>query len=250
METHTIRISLSYAALVCLTLCALGPVVFAQALPQTSVIERLQEGGAALGTFTRSPRPELDYIVIDAQYGALDLSAIRASIAGLNEDQTAVVRTPLAAREAPEAVIRQLLAAGAHGLMFPDVETRAQAQAAIHAMAAEAAGLWPLDSAGQLIAMVQIESPRGIANLEQILEVAGIGVLFLGPTDIASAIGAEGPDATEVEAMVQDVLAVCLARDIACGYPIVADSPRDAEAQSEARLAQGFKVLAVMVRAP
>jgi 2-keto-3-deoxy-L-rhamnonate aldolase RhmA len=96
--------------------------------------------------------------------------------------------------------------------------------------------------------MIQIESLTGIAHLDEILEVPGIGVIFLGPTDIATAIGAEGPDAASVEALVQEVLAACLANNIPCGYPIVAPTPEAAERETARRLAEGFKVLAVMTR--
>ena len=108
------------------------------------------------------------------------------------------------------------------------------------------ADVWPLDPEGKLIAMIQIESPTGIDNLDEILDVPGIGVIFLGPTDMATAIDAEGPNAPEVESLVQGVLQVCVERNIPCGYPIVATSPEEAERETARRLAEGFKVLAVM----
>jgi 2-keto-3-deoxy-L-rhamnonate aldolase RhmA len=218
------------------------------------IIENLQSGRPVIGTFTRTPSAELDFAIIDVQYGDFDIEEVRAAIAGMPRGNKSplvapIVRTPLAARDNPQNIAEQLLDAGAHGLMFPDVETKAQAMAAMTSMATDKGDVWTSDSNGTLVAMIQIESPRGIANLDEILEVPGIGVLFLGPTDMATAIGAEGPDAAAVEVMVQEVLAVCLARDIACGYPILATSAVDAERQTAQRLAEGFKVLAVMTRA-
>jgi 4-hydroxy-2-oxoheptanedioate aldolase len=217
------------------------------------VIENLQEGKPVIGTFTRSPNIDLDFAVIDEQYGDFDISGVRSAIAAMRTSDalssvTPIVRTPLSARDAPAAIVEQLIQAGAYGFMFPDVETKAQAAAAITSMQIGQSETWPLSPQGKLVAMIQIESPQGIANLNDILDVPGIGVIFLGPTDMATFIGAEGPDAPRVESMVQAVLKVCLARDIACGYPIVATSPEDAERQISDRLAQGFKVLAVMTR--
>ena len=236
------------------SLMLLSLPLFAQNVSINPVIENLKTGRPVIGTFTRTPSAELDFAIIDVQYGEFDIEEVRAAIAGMRDGNNSssvapIVRTPLAARDNPQTVAEQLLDAGAYGLMFPDVETKAQAMAAMASMATGKGDVWTSSSNGSLVAMIQIESLRGIANLNEILEVPGIGVLFLGPTDMATAIGAEGPDAAAVEVMVQEVLAVCLARDIACGYPILANSPIDAERQTAQRLAEGFKVLAVMMRA-
>ena len=71
-------------------------------------------------------------------------------------------------------------------------------------------------------------------------------MVFLGSTDLATSTGEEGPNARRVEALVQQVLEVCVARGVPCGYPIVARSHEDAERETARRLAEGFKVLAVM----
>ncbi len=89
----------------------------------------------------------------------------------------------------------------------------------------------------------------GIQNLDEILDVPGIGVIFLGPTDLATSAGEDGPNAPRVDALVHQVLEACLARNIPCGYPIVARTPEDAERETARRLAEGFKVLAVMTTA-
>ncbi len=236
---------------------ALQPLYAQEVAPVNRVIERLQQGLPAIGTFTRSARPDLDFAVIDEQYGAFDIDGVRAAVVAIRAGEgapaiTPVVRIPLAMRDTPEAVVRQVLDAGALGVMFPDVETRAQAISAINSMRigrAAGADVWPLDPAGKLVAMIQIETLTGIENLDEILDVPGIGVIFLGPTDLATSAGEDGPNAPRVDALVQQVLEACLERNIPCGYPIVASSPEDAERQTARRLAEGFKVLAVMTTA-
>ena len=256
--------------------------------PVNRIIENLFRDSPAIGTFTRTPEMDIDFTVIDEQYGEFDINDVRKALVDMRVNNRSpivapIVRIPLAARDAPQDVVRQLLDAGVFGIMFPDIETQEQATAAISSMrfpqtAAAAdqvppgvrgsgsgsapgywgtseeeyrtlADVWPLDPAGKLVAMIQIESLTGIRALNEILEVPGIGVIFLGPTDLASSTGAEGPNAPTVEALVQEVLQVCLARNIPCGYPIVATSHQEAERETARRLAEGFKVLAVMTRA-
>ena len=247
---RAVRFYRSKAVLAILTML-LPAIGFAQQQDTPPVIANLQSDRPVIGTFTRTPSPDLDFVVIDAQYGAFDITGIRETITSIKQSDhsnkvAAIVRTPLAVRDMPQQVVSQLLGAGVDGLMFPDVETRAQAQAAVDSMRTGGNGLWPVDPEGKLIAMIQIESPTAIQNLEDILEVAGVGVLFLGPTDMATAIGADGPDAAAVETMVQEVLQVCLARNIPCGYPIVAPDQESAGQETARRLAEGFRVLAVM----
>ena len=265
------------------------PVLYAQdEAPINRVIERLRQGRPAIGTFTRTASPDLDFAVIDEQYGEFDIAAVREALVGMQTGNGApvvapIVRIPLAAREAPHAVVKQLLDVGVFGVMFPDIETKEQAMTAISSMRfAQGAGagdpvpaglrgsgsgsapgywglseddyraradVWPLDPSGKLVAMLQIESLAGLEHLHEILDVPGIGVIFLGPTDLAISAGEEGPNAPRVEALVQEVLEVCLARNVPCGYPVVAPTRDDAERETAKRLAEGFKVLAVMTTA-
>ena len=225
--------------------------------PVNRVVDQLQQGRPAIGTFTRTARPDLDFAVIDEQYGDFDIDGVREAVVAIRAGSgasaiTPVVRIPLAERDAPAAVVSQVLDAGASSVMFPDIETRAQAISAVNSMRvgrAAGADVWPLDPDGRLVAMLQIETLAGIENLHEILDVPGIGVIFLGPTDLAASAGEDGPNAPRVDELVHRVLEVCLERDIPCGYPIVARTPEDAERQTARRLAEGFKVLAVMTTA-
>ena len=219
------------------------------------IINKLDAGEAVIGTFTRDPRFDLDFVVIDEQYNNINFTLLRRMIYDLSDGDGSpvvapIVRPPLAMRDNPEQVVPQIIEAGAYGILFPDIENRQQTEVAIASMKLDRDEIWGSGDYETLVAMIMIESPEGISNLQEIIQVPGVGVLFVGPTDMASYINAEGPNAPQVEAMVQEVLAVCLKSGIACGYPIVANSIEDAERQTANRLEQGFKVLAVMTRAP
>ena len=256
--------------------------------PLNRVIQRLQQDRPAIGTFTRTAGVDLDFAVIDVQYGEFNIDEVRQALAGMRTGNAAptvapIVRIPYDARDAPQAVVTQLLDAGVFGVMFPDIETKEQVMTAVGSMryaqpggrpgavpvgqrgqgAGSAPGywglaeddyraradVWPLDPAGELVAMIQIESLIGIKNLDEILAVPGIGLIFLGPTDLAKSADEDGPNAPRVEALVQEVLRGCLASNIPCGYPIVAATREAAERETARRLEEGFRVLAVMTTA-
>ena len=250
------------------------------------IIEHLEGQQAAIGTFTRSPMPDLDFVVIDTQYTNFDIEAISQTMSGFRIDNeppsfTPIVRIPYLVRNTPQELVAQLLEAGVTGIMFPNIETADQARTAIGSMRFKTANptlpaglrhanvgsaptywdisdaeyrrtadVWPLKPSGQLIALLQIESLHAIEKLDEILAVPGIGAIFLGPTDLATSIGAANANAPQVEVLVQQVLRACLATGVPCGYPIVATSPEMARHQTTRRLNEGFSVLAVMTVSP
>jgi len=145
----------------------------------------------------------------------------------------------LFARFPPEAdqaawVVQQALDIGLMGYIFTGVETREQTLAAVQSMrypqrrgsphmeplgkrgsgAANAswawglsgeeyqrrADLWPLNPEGDLLAIVMVETAEGVKNLDEILSVPGVGMVFIGAAgDLHLSLGVPR-DAPEVEA--------------------------------------------------
>ena len=161
----------------------------------------------------------------------------------------------LLARFPPEAdqsqwVVKQALDIGLMGVIFNGVDTKDQALTAVKTMryppmrgaarrdpvgirgvstAAASyawgvsgaeyerrADLWPLNPDGDLLAVIMIESVEGLANLDQIASVPGVGALFLGAgSDLSRSIGVP-LNSPEVEAGFQQVLKACKAHKVAC----------------------------------
>lgn len=182
----------------------------------------------------------------------------------------------LFARFPPEAdqaawVVKQALDIGLMGVIFNGVETKAQALAAVQSMrypqmrgspyfepvgkrgAAPAnavwvwgvsgeeyerrADLWPLNPGGDLLAIVMIESVEGLKNLDAILSVPGVGMIFVGAAgDLHLSLGVP-VNSPEVEAARQTILKGCLAHKVACG--ITANSASD----MIKRLNEGWKMI-------
>jgi len=188
----------------------------------------------------------------------------------LQPDVVPFVRIPAIGSEDVLSQVKQALDVGAFGVMFPSVNNAAEAEMAIRASRYpqlsgaedfEPAGLrgrnpsnavwywgirdyhsradlWPLDPAGELLAIIQIETPEGVANIEEIISVPGTGVIFIGPADLSTAMGYASSSAPEVEAAIQTVLAACIAHDVPCAITTNSRSV-------EQRLAQGFRFVTV-----
>ena len=163
----------------------------------------------------------------------------------------------------------QVLNAGVFGVMYPSISTREEAENAVRAMRFpqahgvpasefEPAGLrglrsdaswfwgvrdymqradvWPHDPQGELLAIIQIETPEGVANIEEIVSVPGVGVIFIESSDLTTSMGF--PPGSEVEAAIQRVLSACLAQGVPCGIMTGSGSV-------ERRLSEGFRFVTV-----
>jgi 4-hydroxy-2-oxoheptanedioate aldolase len=103
------------------------------------------------------------------------------------------------------------------------------------------ADLWPLDPEGELTLWVIVESHAGLANLEEIAAVPGIGVLWPGAGTLRGIFSSENAAGERVlnhagwEHAIQSVLSACKANRLPCGFPSNA-------ADIAARLDQGFSV--------
>ena len=182
-----------------------------------------------------------------------------------------LVRIPTYGRDLNEFIVKQVLDLGAFGIMYPAVDTREQALHAVRAARypprrgapnAEPIGIrgngnvpgawfwglsraeysqradaWPVNPQGELLLLIQIETAEGVRNIEEIVTVPGIGVIFIGPNDLAYSLGvADG--SPEHEAAIQTVLGSCLAHDVPCAITVDA-------ADVAQRLKEGFKMVSL-----
>jgi 4-hydroxy-2-oxoheptanedioate aldolase len=162
-----------------------------------------------------------DFAVIDLEHGVGNerdaygqMQALEAAGCG------AVVRV-----ESKEPLRAQrVLDYGAHGVMFPRVESAEEARAAVAAVRYTAHGgarglastvracgfgvefAEYLEGARELLTVVQIESPKAVEEAGEIAAVEGVDVLFVGPFDLSFAMGMLGKfDAPEFVAAVERV---------------------------------------------
>jgi 4-hydroxy-2-oxoheptanedioate aldolase len=99
------------------------------------------------------------------------------------------------------------------------------------------ADVWPLNPAGDLIAIVMIESAEGLRNVDEIAAVPGVGALFLGAgSDLSRSLGVT-PAWPELEAAFQEILAACKRRNVPCG--LTAGSAEDVAR----RVREGWRII-------
>jgi 4-hydroxy-2-oxoheptanedioate aldolase len=208
--------------------------------------EQLASGEAVLGCFLSLGSPataELmanagyDWALIDLEHGAGDegdaLPQIQALAAG---GSIAIVRVESTARQR----VHRVLDFGAHGIMFPRIDSAEEAKTAVAAMRYPPAGVAFSNRAGgygsnfrpymagsaALVTIVQIESPAAVENVDAIAAVDGVDVLFVGPSDLSHSMGMLGNfEHPDFVAAIQRTAAAASSHGKHCG--ILLPTPKD-----------------------
>ncbi|GER23288.1 4-hydroxy-2-oxo-heptane-1,7-dioate aldolase [Zafaria cholistanensis] len=165
----------------------------------------------------------LDYLLIDAEHGPVNLAAILAQLRAIaSYPVVPVVRVPTN----DPVIIKQVLDLGAQSLIVPMVNTAEEARQAVAATRYAPAGVrgvggvlvrsarWNrvpdyLARANALVSLlVQIESAEAVENAAEIAGTDGIDGVFIGPSDLAATMGLLGQqDHPEVVASVVRTIA-------------------------------------------
>ena len=220
--------------------------------PATAISKHLSER-PLLTTFVAMHDPTVvgliaaagfDGVVIDQEHGTMPISVARTLILAAHAAGIyAFVRPP----DIRRGSIQDALEAGADGLLAPMVETFEQARALVgwsHYPPEGSRGFHPLTGASSYSALpggpaarnaslfvaAQIETARGLANLEAIAAVPGLDALFLGPGDLSLSLGV-APDAPELAAALASLANAAHSRNIHAGT-WVAGAPQAAQAHA------------------
>lgn len=159
-----------------------------------------------------------DFLVVDMEHSPLN-------IANTTELLRALAATPavplVRIANTDQVLVKQVLDAGAANVMFPFVQTVEQARAAVaytryppqgvrgvaamHRGSQYGFAKGYLQSANDGLAVViQLETPEAIERLADIAAVPGVDSLFVGPGDLAAAMGRIGEIShAEVQAMIE-----------------------------------------------
>lgn len=217
-------------------------------------IERLRQALEArhvvYGTWVQTPSPEVveimgwsgwDFVILDLEHGPYGTGSLPPLIRAAEAADTApFVRVPLSA---PHDV-GKALDLGAAGIVTPGVASAAAGDSVVrltrfppdgsrgsspstrqlHYSAIPFATLIAKD-APQPVVVLQVEARLATSDLSSILEIAGLGVIFIGPYDLSTSLGLPGQfDHPKVREAISEIVGRAADRNVAVGI-WVPDAP-------------------------
>jgi 4-hydroxy-2-oxoheptanedioate aldolase len=189
-------------------------------------------------------------VTVDMQHGMLDFSDAMPMLQAISATSaTPLVRVP----SLDTAQIMQMLDAGAYGVICPMISTPEQAAELVAACRYPPTGKrsfgpsrgllyggadYVAEADGTIMAIPMIETQEAVERIDEILDVDGIDMIYLGPNDLAFALdGHVGYPRPKSEAAIGEVLKAATRRGIPSGiFCGSAEEARD-------RAAQGFHLV-------
>jgi 4-hydroxy-2-oxoheptanedioate aldolase len=194
-----------------------------------TIKDRLSRGESVLGAFVIVDAPilieaaglaGLDFLILDMEHGPLDLRDVERLVpVAIGAGVAPIVRVG----KNDEWMILRALDVGAAGVQVPQVNNREDAAAVVHAAKYAPLGergmssftrsgrlntrgpTYFQDANAETLVVVHLEGVEGVRNLDAILTVTGIDVLFIGPFDLSQSLGIPGQtDDPRVQGAVED----------------------------------------------
>ena len=187
-----------------------------------------------------------DWILLDGEHSPNDVATFIPQLMALKDSASAPVVRPTSNNGVE---LKRLLDAGFYNFLIPFVESAGEALMAVSATRYPPQGVRGVSVSQRsnrygtvpdyfksindhICVMVQIESRAGVAAAKAIAAIEGVDCVFVGPSDLAAALGHLG-NASHPE--VQQAIAAVFADAKACGKPtgILAPVEQDARRYME-----------------
>ena len=205
------------------------------------VLETWRSGGQTIGAWVSSDSSYtteimahlgFDWLCIDQQHGANDSSSMIPMLQAISTTDTVpFVRV----KWNDPATIMRALDAGAYGIVVPLVNNREEAERAVWACRYPPVGgrssgpfragmyggaNYAAEANDNIACVVMIETAEALENLDDILSVDGVDAAYMGPSDLAYALGltptGDNSDPKHVET-VQAIYDACRRHGVAPG---------------------------------
>jgi 4-hydroxy-2-oxoheptanedioate aldolase len=217
---------------------------------------KLQAGQPAYGVLSTSADPQFaelfglagfDYYMLDAEHGLMDASQVMDVIRACE----LVHMTPMVRIGSKDPkIVLQYLDAGMMGIMMPGLETVAEIRMLIDAVKYPPLGKRGMGitrasgyvvvgneavdyidfSNEQTLVIPQFEDAALLDRFEEMISQPGVDAVVIGPRDLSLNMGfPDGPNHSEVQEMIDRVVALCKKRGVAAG--ITAGSRADSAKQ-------------------
>lgn len=197
-----------------------------------SLRERARAGEKLIGALLRMPSEELvemlavaefDFVLIDCEHGPADIVALRQHIALAQVHGVPVI---VRVGEGDRGQILRVLDQGAEGILAPHLDTAQDAEALVDAAMYPPVGtrgfatysragrfglVTPADHRDRwlenTLVMGMIESPRGVANVDEIVATSRLDGIMIGPADLTASSGPDDTPVAEATTRVHSALA-------------------------------------------
>ena len=212
-------------------------------MKKNNLKEAIKEGKIVLGPFMKFTDPAaveimgfagFDFVIIDAEHGPISTESAQNMIrAAESANITPVIRLG----NNDETLILRALDIGAQGIEIPQVNSKSDAMRAVKSVKyspqgergvcryVRTANYSSMDkfkyfkyANKETMIIAHIEGVEGINNLDKILSVPGIDIIFIGPYDLSQSLGIPGevnhPLVTE---KMKEVVSKCKENKIAVG---------------------------------
>jgi 4-hydroxy-2-oxoheptanedioate aldolase len=198
--------------------------------------ERLERGEVSLGLGIRLSRSvdiakilktsDYDWLFLDLEHGTMSLdTASQISVAALDAGIAPIVRVPAM----QHAMATRALDGGALGIVMPHVDSAEEAREIVDRLKYPPAGHRSVSGAqpqfdyramkiGELttalnaatLTVVMVETPKAIANVDEIAAVPGVDVVLVGTNDLAAEMGIPGDFANpKIAGAYEKIVAAC-----------------------------------------
>jgi len=148
-----------------------------------------------------------DWVLVDLEHGAGNDTVMYQQLQALAHTQAAaIVRTD----ELSRPKVQRILDAGATGVMFPQIQNPADAALGISMMYYSPKGIrgmakmvratgfgknvtdYITNLEKNLVGIIQVETVNALKEIDGIVSLADVDVVFVGPTDLSQALGVLG----------------------------------------------------------
>lgn len=199
-----------------------------------------------------------EWLVVDMEHTSTDINTAKTLIATIK----AKGLQPLVRVGANnELLIKQVMDAGAEGVIVPLIKSGAEAKTALDfikypPVGKRGVGLYRAQNYGigfeqykdwnktQSIFIPQIEHIRAVENIDEILAVDGVDGILVGPYDLSASMGYPGEyEREDVKAALEKVKAACKKHNKSLGFHVIKS---DAMAIAE-KINEGYTFLAFSI---
>ena len=122
----------------------------------------------------------LDWLMLDGEHASVGMPEIESMLRTVDGRLRCYARV----RTLESALVDRALEHGAEGVVFPNIDTAALAEQAVRLVRDSR---WP-----RARVVVQAESAEAVRNIEQIVRVAGVYWVLIGPNDLTASLGIPG----------------------------------------------------------